>query len=124
MEIIILEKVNNMVYVQSDFGLFYGVWCSEDPQKNKKYHVELDIDQSLTCDDIEMLNFSVPHIEYVEGKASIFGLIEEVEDNIIFLRLNKSIIMFQVSSQVTPKNYLGHYVRLEVKEIKLFDIGI
>ena len=124
MEILILEIFNDTVYVQSEFGLFYGVWCSGEPQKNKNYCVELDIDQLLTCDDIKVLNFFTPHIEHVDGIVSIFGLVEEADDNVMYLRLGKSIIMCQVSSTVTPINYIGQYVRLDLKEIKIFDIGI
>ena len=124
MEILILDKKNDIVYVNSECGQFYATWCSKEPIIGKKYHVELDIDQILTEDDIKISNICVPSIECKNDKVFVVGFLEEIDYDVIVLRLLKSIIMLQITPNIISTHYLGNFVCVEIKEIGLFDIDI
>ncbi len=124
MEIQIVDSWGNIVRVNTEIGCFNGVWCSSSPAVAKSYIVELDSDDVLTPDAVELSNFSKPWIAYVDQTINITGLVEEVQDEVIILRLQNSLMMLEISSKLDFVQYVGCYVHVRLSEIKLYDTGI
>lgn len=124
MEIQIVDNQANIVRVNTTIGCFNGIWCSSTPVVSKRYIVELDSDDVLTSDAVELSNSCNPWIEYVDQTINITGFVEEIQDEVMILRLQKSLMMLEISSSLNFVQYIGHYVRVRLSEIKLYDTGI
>ena len=124
MEIQIVDNQADIVRVNTAIGFFNGIWCSSAPVVSKRYIVELDSDDVLTSDAVELSNSCNPWIEYVDQTINITGFVEEIQDEVMILRLQKSLMMLEISSSLDFVQYIGHYVRVRLSEIKLYDTGI
>lgn len=124
MEVLIVDKQEDKVRVNTEIGWFNGIWCSLEPVVSKKYIVELDSDEVLTLNEIELSSFKNPCIEYANETTYITGKVEEIQDNMMILRLQKSIMMLEILSDINFTHYIGNYVRISLSEIKLYDTGI
>ena len=124
MEIQIVDNRGDIVRVNSAIGCFDGIWCSSTPVVSKKYIVELDSDEVLTLDAVELSNSCNPCIEYLDQTINITGLVEAVQDDIMVLRLQKSLMMLEITSSLDFVQYIGHYVHIRLGEIKLYDAEI
>ena len=124
MEIQIVDNQKDIVRVNTAIGCFNGIWCSSPPVISKRYVVELDSDDVLTLDAVEFSNSSNPCIEYMAQTINIIGFVEEIQDEVMILRLQKSLIMLKIVDSLDFVQYIGHYVRVRLSEIKLYDTGI
>lgn len=124
MEIQIIEKTADKVRVNTSLGSFDGIWCSQEPVLFKKYIVELDSDDVLTSNDVELVESTFTHIENSEKNVIVFGLVEEVKDGVMVLRLQKYIMIVEISSDLDFLKYVGCFVRVKLSEIKIYDCGI
>lgn len=124
MEIQIVDNRAGIVRVNTAIGCFRGIWCSSAPVVSKRYIVELDSDDVLTSDAVELSNSSDPCIESVDQIIIITGFVEEIQDEVMILRLQKSLVMLEISPGSNFTQYIGHYVRVRLNEIKLYDTGI
>ena len=124
MEIQIVDNQGDIVRVNSAIGCFNGIWCSSSPVVSKRYIVELDSDEVLTPDAVKLSNSCNPCIEYVDQTINITGFVEAVQDEVMILRLQKSLMMLEISSGLDFVRYIGHYVQVRLREIKLYDTGI
>lgn len=124
MEVTVVGKCLNKVKVNTKIGSFSGIWCSSDPTLFKKYCVELDCDEVINPDDIDISRDCNPSIESINGNIYITGMLEEIQDNIMTLRLQESIIIVEISSNTLISDYVGNYIRIKLNEVKLYDTGI
>lgn len=124
MEIQIVDNRADVVRVNTAIGCFSGIWCSSTPVISRRYIVELDSDDVLTSDAVELSNFCNPCIECVDQTIYITGFVEEIQDEVMILRLQNSLVMLEISSGSIFMQYIGHYVRVRLSEIKLYDTGI
>lgn len=124
MEIQIVDNQGDIVRVNSAIGCFNGIWCSSAPVVSKRYIVEPDSDEVLTPDAVKLSNSCNPCIENVDQTINITGFVEAVQDEVMILRLQKSLMMLEVSSGLDFVRYIGHYVQVRLRKIKLYDTGI
>ncbi len=124
MEIQVVDNRADIVRVNTEIGCFDGIWCSLPPVVSKKYVVELDCDDVLAQDMVILSDSCDPHIECVNQTINITGYVEEVQDGIMILRLQKSLMMLEIASGLDLAHYIGHYVRVRLSSIKLYDTGI
>lgn len=124
MEVKIVDKRADKVRVNTAIGNFNGIWCSSTPVILKRYIVELDSDEALALDAVELSNSCNPCIECVDQTIYITGLVEEIQEGVLILRLQKTIMMFDLLPNLDFAQYIDHYVRIRLREIKLYDIGI
>jgi len=124
MEIQIVDNLADIVRVNTAIGCFNGIWCSSTPVLSKRYIVELDSNDVLTSDAVELSTSCNPRIENVDQTINITGFVEEIQDEVMILRLQKSLMMLEISSSLDFVQYIGHYVRVRLSEIKLYDTGI
>ncbi len=124
MEIRIVDNTANIVRVNTAIGSFDGIWCSSTPVISKKYIVELDCDDVLTADRVEISTSGIPCIEYINQMIHITGYVEEIQDSIMILRLQDSLMMLEISPSFEFMHYVGHYVRVRLSNVRLYDTGI
>lgn len=124
MEVQIIDNWADVVRVNTAIGCFIGIWCSSTPVVSKRYIVELDSDDVLSPDAVELSNSYNPSIEHVDQTINIIGFVEEVQDEVMFLRLHESLMMLEIFSSLDFAQYIGHYIRVRLREIKLYDTGI
>lgn len=124
MEVQIVEKHENMVRVNTTIGFFYGIWCSPVPAELRKYIVELDSDDVLTLETIRLSNSSEPCISCLDGIIYLNGVVEEIQDGLIFLRLHKSIMMLEISPHFDFSMFFNQFVCVRLHGINLFDTGL
>jgi hypothetical protein len=124
MEIQIMDKQADMVQVRTPIGCFNGIWCSSTPIVSKRYIVELDSADVVTLSVIEPSDSCNPCIEYLDQVINVTGFVEEIQDNVMVLRLLKSLMMLEISSSSDFVKYIGHYVHIRLSEIRLYDTGI
>ena len=103
MEIYVLDTFNDIVKVKSSLGNFCGRWCSPNSPKLKKYFVELDTDEILCSKNITISDKTYPNIKYLDGYIYIFGFVEEIQDGLLFLRLQKDLIIFEKIDDILEK---------------------
>ena len=124
MEVQIVEKRADKVCVNTAIGCFYGVWCSSEPAIFSRYIVELDSDEVLAFDAIKRSKTHKPSIESTDEAIYITGLVEEIQDRVMILRLQKTIMMLEITTNLALEQHIGHYVRVRLNEIRLYDTGI
>jgi hypothetical protein len=103
------------VEVQSDFGIFYGIWKGPLPPVVSNHEVELALigilDQQVIVQETA--------IKTEGGVTTITGLIEdEDDDGIKYLRFGSDLIMFEFDNISTK----GKYIELKVTKIELYPI--
>ena len=124
MEVMVVGKCLSSVRVNTKIGSFNGIWCSPDPTLFKKYNVELDCDEALKPDDIDISRYGTPSIDSFNGSIYITGMLENIQDNVMTLRLHESIMMVEISSNPMISDCVGTYIRIKLNEVKLYDTGI
>ena len=124
MEVKIIDVWEDTVLVDSSIGTFRGIWCSSYPQVSKTYIVELDIDEVITLEAINCANTLIPCIKCEDNQTIIVGFVEDVQDDVMFLRLQKSIMMFEIAPSLEFAQYTGSYVQIRIGTIKIYDTGI
>lgn len=120
----IVDIDKNVIRAESEIGCFEGKWCSSTPIIFKKYIVELDCADVITPTLIELSLSCVACIEQDSHTTKITGIVEDIEDNLIFLRVEKDLLMLNISSRLDFEQYIGLYVRITVNTIEIYDTGI
>jgi len=124
MEIQIIDNQADIVSVRTPIGCFRGIWCSSPPVISKRYIVELDSDDVLTLAVIELSDSCNPCIKYADQTITVTGFVEEIQDEVMVLRLQNSLMMLEISSNLDFVQYIGRYVRVRLNEIKIYDTAI
>ena len=86
--------------------------------------MELDSDEVITPDVINISDDRNASIKSINGMVYLVGLVEEIQDKVIILRLQKTIMMLEVSNEFDFTQYIGHYVNVTLGDINLYDTGI
>ena len=124
MEIQIVENEENIVQVHTSIGDFKAIWCSSTPLISKKYIVELDSDDVITLDKVRISDSCNPRIENFEQAICITGFVQEIQDAVMILQLDKHLMMLELSENSDFLQYIGRYVSVRFDEIKLYDTEI
>lgn len=124
MEIQIVENEENIVQVHTSIGDFKAIWCSSTPLISKKYIVELDSDDVITLDKVRISDSCNPRIENFEQAICITGFVQEIQDAVMILQLDKHLMMLELSANSDFSQYIGRYVSVRFDEIKLYDTEI
>ncbi len=110
-----------VVDVKSEYGTFRGVWRSSLPNIGDTTHVELTIPEKLEWGkSIVVSENKNPGI--VSGDQTIIdGTLEGVDNQLIYLRLGKSLLMVETVGDI-PK--IGSSITATVNRIEFSDSGI
>ena len=124
MEGTITKIQGKKVRIDTALGWFNGTWCSTVQPLLKRYVVELDSDDIINADIIKISKISVANIEYIDDVIYITGLVEYIQNNIMFLRLKESVIMLELEHDISFDKYLGRYVVVSLKNLNIYDACI
>lgn len=124
MRVTVTAICENQVYVNTDIGIIYGVWCSNEPVELKEYELELDCDEIITSDKISFSNSPQPFVSSCGGMVILNGIVEDIQEKVLFLRLSQDIVMLEVSSNFDITAYLHKFVRIYLSKLNLYDIGL
>ena len=107
MEVLIIEKQDYDVHACSSFGSFWGLWCSPFPPECKRYAIELDSTDILTPNMITISSTKKQYIERRDEATYLNGLVEEIEDELLFLRFDTDLIMLNLGHDYDYSRYVG-----------------
>ncbi len=125
MEILVTDKSNEKIRAKTDFGSFWCRWCSqEDATISQKYYVELDFDGIITHDDIVFANNNYPSIHQEGDMTHVTGYVEEINNGVLFLRLDFLLIMVEIYSSFDFSKYLGKYITITRNDVTLYDYEV
>ena len=124
MNAMVVNCNDNIVQVKSHVGYFEGIWCSDKSAEHRQYDFELASDDIITQKSLRFSTISVPSVSNYEDAIILNGLVEPVEDDILFLRLSDDVLMLNHAPDSDFAQYVGRYVQVRVSEIKLYDTGI
>lgn len=124
MNAIVVNCNDNIVQVKSHIGCFEGIFCSDKAAEYRQYDFELASDDIITQKSLRFSTISLPSVDNYEDAIIINGLVEAVEDDILFLRLSGDVLMLNHSPDSNFAQYVGRYVQIRLSEIKLYDTGI
>ena len=123
-EVLIIGKQNDYVYAYSSFGAFFGIWCSQSPPELKTYVVELDTNDIISADMLTFSPIKQPSIRSRDDVTYLTGLVEVIEDNLIFLRIGADLVMLEMAHDSDYSRYVGQYVQVMLSKLRLYDLGL
>lgn len=112
---------DNYIQVNTEFGEFRGRWCSLSQPYLKKYILEFECSEIISSDSIFICNTDEYKINSCEHAIHIYGFVEDIDDNILFFRLAKDIIMFNIADDFDSSMFIGKFVCVKINELKLYD---
>lgn len=119
MEAFIMNAKDGFVQAKTEFGSFYGIWMSDLPT-NASYLVELDCNAITNKEHIRVSSETRPAI-YEDGAYTVFnGFVEEIEDSVIFLRLQDSIVMIEICCDIDVQAYTCQWVTIRVDGVEIY----
>jgi hypothetical protein len=124
LEVLITEKQDHYVHAFSSFGSFWGLWCSSFPPECKRYAIELDSTDILTPNMITISSIKKPYIERRGEVTYLNGLVEEIEDDLLFLRFDTDLIMLNLGHAYDYSRYIGQYIQVKLIKLHLYNIGL
>jgi len=120
MEARIILVSGNKVLVTSSIGSFWANWCSPIQSEYKNYFVELDCSDILLPSSIQHSLSYTPSIVSKNKSVVITGIAEQIEDNILFLRVHSDLLMLEVSDCCEFSSYLGQYVNISLSHLNIY----
>lgn len=126
MEVIVasINTKSNNVLVKSEVGNIWGKWCTDVLPELKKYDIEIDCDDMVKIEDIEIVDIPQMLILSEEEKNYLYGFVEDIQENVLFIRVLIDIIMIEVSLEVDINEFFRRYVRIKVKHFNFYDTGM
>lgn len=124
MEATIIKIDKDTVYISTPVGSFNGIWCSPTPVCHKRYIVELDSNEVLSAHAISITKDVRPAIEEENGYLCISGYVEEIEDDVLFLRIHTDILMLEIECTADCSKFIDQFVRIYLSKINLYDVDL
>ena len=122
MNAIVLDYHDNIAKVRTDVGVFEGIWRAAPPTKGKQYMLELACDDIIDQDQLQHSKIAEPSISNDENGIVVNGLLEEVEDNVAFLRFFGNLFMLEISPSCDLSQHIGHNVTIRLSNIEMYVI--
>lgn len=109
------------VQIQTSVGTFIGKWCSNNLPEPRLYILELDSDELITSEKIDFSESQNPYISYKNDKVILCGYVEEIENNVLVLRINKSILLLNIFPSEDFSKFIQQFVILILNSINIYD---
>lgn len=124
--IITIKKIHydNYVEVSSPYGIFCGTYVGEKMSMGETHDVEIDIPNVFALDDFKISDTQSFNIVTSNGITTINGLVEEIDNDLIFIRFGLDLIAIEIISDAEYKSLLNKYVSLAFDKIALYDTGV
>lgn len=117
----LLDKNNVLVQIKN--SEFIAVWDGDKPIKNKKYDVEMDIDDELIWNSNIFLSNEKNEIVSNSNGIKIRGKLNyNSEYNLAILKVYDSIILIDIAG--IDDNLLNQWVEVKCSSIRLNNINL
>lgn len=124
MRIFVQKILGNEVFASTEFGDIRGKWCSDNQPMHKEYIVELDSEDSLSAQNCSIANCEMPFLGMEGEQVHICGLCESCEDDVLFLRLGKYLMMLECNCNFETATLVGCYIHVAISSLKVYDTGV
>ncbi|MBQ4116288.1 MAG: hypothetical protein IJD37_02810 [Clostridia bacterium] len=124
MEIRVINIEDDLVQIESSKGRLWGKWCSATPAEFKNYILELDSDDVIKPSSVTFIKNEIHKIENRENLVCLCGVVDDFEDDVLFLKIDKSIIMIQTSGEQSFERFVGRFVCITLSSINFYDTGL
>ena len=121
--IISIKEFNSdgLVCAETEFGPLFGRWKGNKILA-QRYIVELSCDEILTSNSVCLYEYSTYCIQSSPSETTLFGFVDDIEDNLIYLRVGYDLIMLEFLHEVDICQYYKCFVSVVVHEVLIFDI--
>lgn len=124
MNAVVTKVYDDIVHIKTDYGSAFGKWCSNEPIIEKRYIIELDCNDIVVPESVKIISACSPSIMYHDECVVIRGYVEQIEDDILFLRVAEDLLMLNVASAFDSRDYINKYVCIRLSNISFYDTGL
>lgn len=124
MESEIVSIKDDTVMVVTPMGSFWGNWRSSIRACYGKYNLELDCDDILEPLSIKHSSSEIPSIHESNGGIVISGMVEQIEDGLLYLRISTDLLMLEISDSINLSQFIHRYVDIFLSHIDLYPIDL
>lgn len=86
--------------------------------------MELDCDEVIGSANIRKSNTPQMMITTQNGVVILSGLVEEIQDGVLYLRCSKDIFMLEVCPEENLSDFTGQYVEVTIHNLNIYDTGL
>lgn len=107
----------------TDYGIVRGSWKSDIPKVGTVTDVEIDIDTVFDGDgDLQPADSNEYTISIHDSLVTFTGMVDTIEDSVVFLRIGESLIQLEVSGEICElASYINcstHYENISFYEVR------
>ena len=113
---------NNLVQVNSEFGEFKAYMRTEFAPNQRSYDVELDFEDVVSKDDFSHSESKIERIIEDNQFIYITGIIDSIEDSVLFMKLKDSIIMFEFEDECIERIVLNEWITVRVSAVNMYSV--
>lgn len=124
MEALIVDRCGDRVTVSAKIGKFIGRWCSEGKAELRKYILELDTEEILFPEAIQISHNHIFRIDYINDLIILNGFVVEIQDQVMFLKLDKTLLMVELSRNFNFSIFVNNFVCVKLHGLDLYDTGV
>lgn len=112
------------IVVSSPFGRFSGRFYGGAIFVHKVCDIEIEMPKIFTPDDFMISENNAYNIVTLDGLTRIVGCVEEIDTDVLYLRLGLDLIAIEILSDADYHKFLGAYVTLSCGSLLLYDTGV
>ncbi len=120
MNVRIMSREGTMVTAEAPVGTFKGHWHAPEQPGSGEYAVELDFSGVLELEMIVLSNENKPSIKMQGEKVRVCGRVEEIENGVLFLRVQTDLLMLPVSCEHSFLDFLNQDVAVTLPGLDLY----
>ena len=103
-------------------GEFHPSSLNFKPCEQKEYEVELSCEETLTEESVSISTSKKPSIQLDKDMIRITGFVESAEDCVCFLRLQESLVMFELDCNTDWKKIINQNITILISSMHLYDV--
>ena len=116
----LIDITDGYVRLKTDFGIFHGNWMSDVKPINARYLIEINCDTVTDENQIQLSAKKQPFIRDYGDYSLINAFVEEIEDNVIFLRLSYSLMMVDFLCDINSVKFQNQWVTVKVHRLEIY----
>lgn len=124
--IITINKIyaENNIEALSPYGKFRGKYYGENIGLNMKCDVEIEVSKIFRLCDFELDNENIYNITTSNGFTTITGLVQEIDNDVIYLKLGVNLIVLEIAPEIDYQSILNKSVCFTIDNLELYDTGL
>ena len=122
MKICIIEISGKNVLANTKYGPINGYFITNSICERKEYEVELDFNDIVEFEDISYASPVKPSIKVENEVISFTGVVESVEDHLLFLRMEDNLLMFETVDDIRFLDYVNKVATIKTREVLMYEV--